>query len=41
MTVEHLLYIPGILILGLSIGYALGARAVRAEVEKMRRRAKQ
>ena len=41
MTVEHVIYIPGVLLLGLTFGYVLGARAVRAEVERLRRRAKE
>ena len=28
MTAEHVIFIPGVLLLGLSIGYALGARAI-------------
>lgn len=40
MTVEHLIYIPGIFLVGMTVGYVLGARAVRAEVEKARRRAR-
>lgn len=41
MTFEHLIYIPGILLVGLTFGYLLGARAVRAEVERFRKRAKE
>jgi proteasome assembly chaperone (PAC2) family protein len=41
MSVAHLLYIPGTLLLGLAIGYVLGARAARANVERMRRRARE
>lgn len=40
MTATHLLYIPLVFLLGLAIGYILGARAVRAELEKQRDRAK-
>ncbi|HMJ13848.1 MAG TPA: hypothetical protein VK524_20665 [Polyangiaceae bacterium] len=40
MTFEHIIYIPGVLIVGLTIGYLLGARAVRAEMKEMKRRAK-
>ncbi|HLV22420.1 MAG TPA: hypothetical protein VKZ49_16115 [Polyangiaceae bacterium] len=40
MTFWHIIYIPGVLLIGLSIGYVLGARAVRAEVRQMQRRAK-
>ncbi len=37
MTAEHLLYIPGVLLIGAAIGYVLGARAVRAEIERIKR----
>jgi hypothetical protein len=40
MPVEHLIYIPGILLVGLTIGYVLGARAARAELERQRRERK-
>lgn len=40
MTFEHIIYIPGVLLVGLILGYTLGARAVRAEMEQKRRRAK-
>ncbi len=39
-TLEHIIYIPGVLLVGLVLGYTLGARAVRAEIERTRRRAK-
>ena len=41
MTFEHILYIPGVLLLGLVFGYTLGARAVRAEMASLKRRAKE
>ena len=41
MTFEHVIYIPGVLILGLAIGYILGARAVRAEIARAKRRMKE
>jgi hypothetical protein len=41
MTFEHVIYIPGILLVGLIIGYVLGARAVRSEMEKLKKRAKE
>jgi hypothetical protein len=40
MTAEHVIFIPGVLLVGLTLGYALGARAVRAEVARMKERAK-
>jgi hypothetical protein len=39
-TAEHIIYIPGVLLVGVVIGYTLGARAVRAEIERLRKRAK-
>jgi hypothetical protein len=40
-TIEHVIYIPGALLVGIVIGYTLGARAVRAEIERLKKRAKQ
>ena len=28
MTFEHVIYIPGVLLLGMTVGYLLGAKAV-------------
>ncbi len=39
-TIEHIIYIPGVLLVGIVVGYTLGARAVRAEIERLRKRAK-
>ncbi|MEZ4298752.1 MAG: hypothetical protein R3B70_27625 [Polyangiaceae bacterium] len=41
MTPQHVIYIPSVLLLGLVVGYILGARAVRAELEKRRKRMKE
>jgi hypothetical protein len=41
MTFEHIIYIPGILMVGITLGYVLGARAVRQEVARLRRRSKE
>jgi uncharacterized protein YneF (UPF0154 family) len=41
MTFEHIIYIPGALLVGMIIGYTLGARAVRRELQQLRRRARQ
>ncbi len=38
---EHLIFIPGILLVGIVIGYIMGARAARAEMEKRRKRARE
>lgn len=40
MTFEHIIYIPGVLLIGVTLGYVLGARAVRTEMERMRKRAR-
>lgn len=40
-TIAHFLYIPGILLVGIAIGFVLGARAARDEMnrsQKNRRR---
>lgn len=41
MTPQHIIYIPSVLLVGLVTGYILGARAVRAEMERRRRRMKE
>jgi hypothetical protein len=41
ITPEHVIFIPSVLLLGLVIGYTLGARAVRAEIDKRRSRMKE
>jgi hypothetical protein len=41
MTLQHVIYIPCALMLGLILGYILGARAVRAEIGKKKRRMKE
>lgn len=38
---EHLIFIPGVVLVGIVIGYVMGARAARAEMERRRRRAKE
>lgn len=37
-SAAHLLYIPGVLLVGIALGFRLGARAARAELEAQRRR---
>ena len=39
-TVEHIIYIPGVLFVGVLVGYTMGARAVRAEMDRLKKRAK-
>ena len=41
MTFEHVIYIPGVLLLGLTIGYLLGAKAVRSEIQRAKQRLKE
>lgn len=36
-SIGHIFYIPGILLLGLAIGFRLGAKAVRDEFERQKR----
>jgi len=38
---EHFLFIPGVLLIGLVLGYIMGTRAARAELERRRRRARE
>lgn len=37
MPLEHIIYIPGMLLVGIAVGYVLGAKAARAELERRRR----
>ncbi len=41
MTTEHVLYIPVVLLVGILVGYTLGARAVRADIERTKKRMKE
>jgi hypothetical protein len=41
MTSAHVIYIPFVLLMGLIAGYTLGARAVRAELERKKKRMKE
>jgi hypothetical protein len=38
---EHFIFIPGVLLIGLVLGYIMGARATKSEIERRRRRARQ
>ncbi len=40
MPFEHVIYIPGLLLVGIAIGYVLGARAARAELERRKQERK-
>lgn len=37
MTIEHVIFIPGVFLTGLAIGYMMGAKAVREELKKKKR----
>lgn len=36
MTIEHVIFIPGVFLIGLAVGYAMGGRAVREELRRKR-----
>jgi len=38
---EHFIFIPGVLLIGIVIGYIMGARSAKAEIERRRRRARE
>jgi hypothetical protein len=38
---EHFIFIPGILLVGMVLGYVMGSRAARADGDKKRRRARE
>lgn len=40
MTFEHIIYIPGMLLVGVTLGYILGARAVREELKRAKKRSR-
>jgi hypothetical protein len=41
VTFEHVIYIPGVLLLGITVGYLLGAKAVRSEILRAKQRLKE
>jgi hypothetical protein len=41
MTPEHVIFIPGILLLGIVVGYVFGSRAARSDIERKRKRARE
>ncbi len=40
-TIEHILYIPGVLLIGMALGFRFGASAARAEYERRERERRQ
>ena len=33
-TIEHIIFIPGVLLVGVAVGYMLGGKAVREEIKR-------
>jgi hypothetical protein len=40
ITVEHVIFIPGVLLIGITVGFLMGSKAVRNEMARMKERAK-
>ncbi len=40
-TPEHFIFIPVVLLIGITIGWVLGGRAAQARIEAQRRRARE
>jgi hypothetical protein len=40
-SAAHVIFIPGVLLVGTVVGYVLGARAARAEIARKRARMKE
>lgn len=38
---EHFIFIPVVLLIGITIGWVLGSRATRSQIEAKRRRARE
>jgi hypothetical protein len=38
---EHFIFIPGVLLIGITIGWILGGKSARSQLEKRRRRARE
>jgi hypothetical protein len=38
---EHFIFIPGVLLIGITIGWILGGRSAQARLEEKRRRARE
>ena len=38
---EHFIFIPGVMLIGIVLGYIFGARAARAELARKRKRARE
>ena len=40
-SVAHVVFIPGVLLIGMVLGYTMGARAARQELERRRKARKE
>jgi hypothetical protein len=40
-TSEHIIFIPGVLLIGIVLGYIMGGRAARSQIEDKRQRARE
>ncbi len=38
---EHFIFIPGVLLIGITIGWVLGGKAAREQLERRRKRARE
>jgi len=38
---EHFIFIPGVLMIGIVIGFVMGTRSAKADVERKRRRSRE
>ncbi|MBK8217186.1 MAG: hypothetical protein IPK71_25965 [Myxococcales bacterium] len=38
---EHFIFIPGVLMIGIVIGFVMGTRSARADLDKKKRRARE
>ncbi len=41
MTMEHVIFIPGVLLVGIALGWSLGAKSARTEMARRKARMKQ
>lgn len=39
--IEHVIYIPVVLLLGTVLGFVMGSRSARADIERKRKRARE
>jgi hypothetical protein len=38
---EHFIFIPGVLLIGMVLGYIMGSRAAREQIERRRKRSRE